>query len=184
MNDRLYRSRGDRMIGGVAGGIAEHWDLDPSLVRVGWALLIILTGGIFLLLYIVMWIVVPEEGSRAGSTTPPWPVDANAPAGSTQAEAAAARSSAAADREDARVARRAARAERRAARRANGENPAAIVGGAVLIVLGALFFLRELLPDLDLDLFWPVLLIGLGVVVLVLAFGRDGRSSGSNGSPS
>ena len=40
MNDRLYRSRSDRMLAGVAGGLAEHFDLDPSLVRVLWAILI------------------------------------------------------------------------------------------------------------------------------------------------
>ena len=68
MDDRLYRSRTDRMIAGVAGGLAEHYDLDPSLVRIGWALLILFTGGLFFLLYIVMAIVVPEEplGGRAG----------------------------------------------------------------------------------------------------------------------
>jgi phage shock protein C len=190
MNDRLYRSRDDRMIGGVAGGLAEHYDLDPSLVRIGWALLILLTGGIFLLLYIVMWIVVPEGSWSGPSTVPPWPTDPNAPAGSPQAEAAAARATAAGARDDAREARRAARAQRRAAARARGENPTAIVIGAILVVLGALFFLRELLPSLDLDLVWPVLLIGLGVVVLVLAFGRDGgsgntgTSAGSGGSAS
>ena len=39
MNDRLYRSRTDRMLAGVAGGLAEMWDADPSLVRIVWALL-------------------------------------------------------------------------------------------------------------------------------------------------
>ncbi len=61
MNERLYRSRSDRMIAGVAGGLAEHFDLDPSLVRVAWVLLALVTGGIFFLAYIVMAIVVPED---------------------------------------------------------------------------------------------------------------------------
>jgi phage shock protein PspC (stress-responsive transcriptional regulator) len=61
MNDRLYRSRSDRMLAGVAGGVADRFDLDPSLVRVGWVILTILSGGIFLLIYIVMAIVVPDE---------------------------------------------------------------------------------------------------------------------------
>jgi phage shock protein C len=61
MNDRLYRSRSDRMLAGVAGGLSEHFDLDPSIVRVGWALLALLTGGVFLVIYIVMAIVVPED---------------------------------------------------------------------------------------------------------------------------
>ena len=59
--DRLYRSRQDRMLAGVAGGLAESWDADPSLIRVIWALLVVFTGGIALLVYIVMAIVVPDE---------------------------------------------------------------------------------------------------------------------------
>ena len=59
--DRLYRSRDDRMLAGVAGGLADMWGADPSLVRVIWALLVIFTGGVALLVYIVMAIVVPEE---------------------------------------------------------------------------------------------------------------------------
>ena len=61
MADRLYRSRDDRMLTGVAGGVAETLDADPSLIRIVWALLVILTGGIALIVYIVMAIVVPER---------------------------------------------------------------------------------------------------------------------------
>ena len=50
MNDRLYRSRDDRIIAGVAGGVAERLGIDPSLVRILWVLLIIPTGFIALLL--------------------------------------------------------------------------------------------------------------------------------------
>src|SRR5512141_1122515 len=61
MTTHLYRSRDDRMLAGVAGGLAELWDADPSLVRIVWPLLVVLTGGIALVVYIVMAIVVPEE---------------------------------------------------------------------------------------------------------------------------
>ena len=43
MGTRLYRSRDDRMLAGVAGGLAEIWDADPSLVRILWAILVPLT---------------------------------------------------------------------------------------------------------------------------------------------
>jgi phage shock protein C len=61
MGTRLYRSRRDRMLAGVAGGLAEMWGADPTLVRLIWALLVIFTGGIALVVYIVMAIIVPEE---------------------------------------------------------------------------------------------------------------------------
>src|SRR5919108_4895577 len=81
MGDRLYRSRRDRMIAGVAGGLAEMWDADPSLVRIIWALLVVFTGGIALLVYIVMAIVVPEEDEVFGpGGVPPRPAAGTDPA--------------------------------------------------------------------------------------------------------
>src|SRR5258708_32551147 len=61
MSRRLFRSRDDRMLAGVAGGLAELWDADPSLVRVVWVILVPLTGGFALLAYVIMALVVPEE---------------------------------------------------------------------------------------------------------------------------
>lgn len=55
------------MLAGVAGGLAEMWGADPALVRIIWALLVILTGGAALLVYIVMAIVVPEEDQVYGA---------------------------------------------------------------------------------------------------------------------
>ena len=71
MRTRLYRSRRDRMLAGVAGGLAEIWGADPALVRIIWALLVILTGGIALLIYIVMAIVIPDEEDVFGTTGVP-----------------------------------------------------------------------------------------------------------------
>ncbi len=57
---RLYRSRKERRIAGVCGGIAEYLAIDPTLVRILWVLLA-LAGGPGVLLYIIMAAVVPEE---------------------------------------------------------------------------------------------------------------------------
>ena len=57
---RLYRSRKQRNVAGVCGGIAEYLDIDPSLVRIAWVIMS-LAGGPALLLYIIMAAVVPEE---------------------------------------------------------------------------------------------------------------------------
>lgn len=56
---RLYRSTYDRMLCGVCGGIAEYFQLDPTLVRLGWALFSIL-GGSGVLAYIVAAIIIPN----------------------------------------------------------------------------------------------------------------------------
>ncbi len=60
---RLYKSRQNRMIGGVCGGVAEYFDIDPSIVRILWVLSIFL-GGAGVLLYIVAMIVVPPNPSQ------------------------------------------------------------------------------------------------------------------------
>ena len=56
---RLYRSTYDRMLCGVCGGIAEYFQLDPTLVRLGWALFSIL-GGSGVLAYIIAAIIIPN----------------------------------------------------------------------------------------------------------------------------
>ncbi len=57
---RLYRSRQERMLGGVCGGLADYLGLDPTVVRLVFLLLFFL-GGQGLLIYLIMWLIVPEE---------------------------------------------------------------------------------------------------------------------------
>ena len=57
---RLYRSREDRMVGGVCGGIAEHLSVDPTLIRLLYVLFA-LTGGSGVLAYIIMLVIIPEK---------------------------------------------------------------------------------------------------------------------------
>ncbi|MGE0228220.1 MAG: PspC domain-containing protein [Dehalococcoidia bacterium] len=58
---RLMRSRVHRVIGGVAGGIAERTDTDPGLIRVLFIVLALATAGLALAVYVVLWIVMPLE---------------------------------------------------------------------------------------------------------------------------
>ena len=64
---RLYKSRADRMLDGVCGGVAEYFGLDSTLVRLAWVLLI-LAGGMGILLYFVAMIIMPA--GRGGMSTP------------------------------------------------------------------------------------------------------------------
>jgi phage shock protein C len=68
VRERLYRSRSDRMVFGVAGGLARYLNLDASIVRIVWVLLF-LAAGTGILLYIVAAVLIPEEpeGDVAGS---------------------------------------------------------------------------------------------------------------------
>ncbi|MBQ0103525.1 MAG: PspC domain-containing protein [Prevotellaceae bacterium] len=64
MNKKFYLSQTDKKIGGVCGGVAEYFDFDPTLVRIG-AFLVIWAYGLGLIAYIVTWIVAPK-GPIAG----------------------------------------------------------------------------------------------------------------------
>jgi phage shock protein C len=57
---KLYRSRSDRRIAGVCGGLASYFSIDPTLVRLLFVLGLLFVGGTFLA-YIILMIVVPEE---------------------------------------------------------------------------------------------------------------------------
>ena len=61
---RLVRSRNDRMIAGVAGGLAEVFNIDPLFVRIVLLALAFLNGFGFML-YLVLWLLVPNEDSVA-----------------------------------------------------------------------------------------------------------------------
>ncbi|HEY5517089.1 MAG TPA: PspC domain-containing protein [Coriobacteriia bacterium] len=58
---RLYRSRSDRWIGGVLGGLGAYLGIDPVLLRIAAVLLTVLGAGSLVIAYIVMYVVVPEE---------------------------------------------------------------------------------------------------------------------------
>ncbi len=59
---RLYLSQTDKKIAGLCGGIAETYDVDPSLVRLGFVFVDLVTGIIPLLaVYIVAWLVIPKR---------------------------------------------------------------------------------------------------------------------------
>jgi phage shock protein C len=57
---RMHRSRTDRMLGGVCGGLAESLDVDAALLRIGLVALTVLGAGIGVVLYVAAWILVPE----------------------------------------------------------------------------------------------------------------------------
>ncbi|MBQ2797344.1 MAG: PspC domain-containing protein [Tidjanibacter sp.] len=57
---KLYRSR-SRMLGGVCGGLAEYWNVDPTLIRVAVAVLFFVPVMPVVLPYLIMWLLIPER---------------------------------------------------------------------------------------------------------------------------
>ena len=63
---RLYRTREGRLVAGVCTGIAAYFGIDPTLVRLAFALSTIF-GGLGVLIYLVAWIVIPEDDGDGSS---------------------------------------------------------------------------------------------------------------------
>lgn len=154
MNRRLYRSRTDTILGGVASGLASYLNADPALVRIAWAVLTPLTGGLALVAYIVGWIVIPEE--PAGAPMPAAGVGDGASAEGTDPAAPAPNPGWAPPPPAPRV----------------GSANAGLWVGLGLILLGVWFLAREYLPDINWAFVWPLAIVAVGVLILVSATRR------------
>jgi phage shock protein C len=190
--DRLYRSVDDRVLAGVAGGMAELWDIDPSLVRIAWVILTPFTAGFTILVYLIMALVVPEEpigglapggpapgGQAAGpppGAAPPGPGPGASPApgvaGSPPPTQPAWVPGSAAWRDQRRTEKARYRAERaqwraeRRASRAGQPDTSAVLGGIILVLIGAAALATQVIPGFDWGRAWPIGLIVVGALLL------------------
>ena len=58
---RLTRSTDDRMLAGVAGGLAEYMDIDPAIVRLIFVIIALFGGGVTgIVIYLILWVIMPE----------------------------------------------------------------------------------------------------------------------------
>ncbi len=151
MADRLYKSKTDRMISGVSGGIAEYLDIDPTFVRAAWIVIAILTAGMAVLVYIALAIIAPErpagESIETGEAFPAGDAE-SAPAGE----------------DDASTSMRA----RRFPERRRG-----LFVGITLIVIGGIFLGINfgIFDWFNWGRFWPVILIALGLWITMWRIG-------------
>jgi len=70
VDKRLQRSRTERMIAGVCGGLADYFGVDPTVVRAVLAAVTVF-GGAGVILYVVLWVITPLEPPPPPASTPP-----------------------------------------------------------------------------------------------------------------
>lgn len=134
-SSRLYRSN-NKTIGGVCAGLADYFDLDVVLIRVAFVLLL-LFGGVGLLAYIILWIVIPQqpmgftmadniqgEGINVDNTTEP------------------------------------------GVNKQNKKHNTSLIAGIVLIFIGLIILFDRVLPYYNITDFWPIILIVIGALLL------------------
>lgn len=67
---RLFRSRKEKILGGICGGIAEHIDVDPSLIRLVWIVVSLISLGTGIIVYLAAWIIIPESPEESVQPAP------------------------------------------------------------------------------------------------------------------
>lgn len=157
---KLYRSRRDKMIAGVCGGVAEYFDIDSTLVRIAAVALLLLGFGSVGLVYLVMTIVVPEEpsyetpdsgtkggdagqtGPEAGPSAPPQPAMPVAPPPVPGPDKPRGRS-------------------------------AGTTVGIVLIAIGLFLLAAQFMPAIAWWNLWPLIIVAAGVVTMFTP-GKEG----------
>lgn len=143
---RLYRSRTDAMIGGVCGGLGTYLNVDPILFRLLFVLALII-GGSGLLVYIILWIVIPEEQIPIIQSEP------NKPENMTDTKNQ--------PETDNTPGKTPENTSEKAPR-----NDGNLWGGLILITLGGIFLIDRFVPRIDFGDLWPLILIVVGIILI------------------
>ena len=142
MKDKLYRSRTKRVIGGVAAGLAEYIKIDPILARIIFVVLVIIHG-LGILLYIILWIVIPEEPLELAHTADEKKEEKPDPAKTPETEP-----------------------EGKTETKPRPLGFGRVIAGIILISLGIIFLVERFFPYFDFIDFMPIILILFGIVLL------------------
>jgi phage shock protein C len=152
MSKKLYRSSKDKMIGGVAAGLAEYFDIDPTLIRVLFVITLFL-GGTGILAYILLWIIVPEE-----------PIVIKGQQNTDQNQSSSEQKENTQSSFDAQAYVNSIQKQRENRR---------VFAGIILVVLGLIFLADNFIPRIRFGDFWPIILIAIGIAVLLNARRRN-----------
>jgi phage shock protein C len=151
---RLFRNTGNEVIAGVAGGIADYFNVDVTIVRILFVLAAIF-GGWGLIIYIIFWIAVPrapyEQKEQSYSTEAEQPYEDVSYESTTDFSA----------KEKAEMERK---------------KRGSLIGGLVLIVIGSFFIVERYIPRFDFNTFWPFILVVVGFIILFSGFLNGGRN--------
>ena len=180
MNDsRLYRSVHGRVIGGVAGGIADFFGIDPTIVRLLFVLLVVF-GGSGILLYIILWIILPEKKNLQSynSYTPP-PAPGTGSANETTSAGGVGETYEGFDQGIPPIYRTdydPSSPDSYKRKKIEGS----LIGGGLLIFVGMLFLIERFIPNINFGDLWPIVLIGLGALLIFSNIPRNNKSDSND----
>jgi phage shock protein C len=142
----LYRSRTNRMLGGVAGGIAEYFVIDPTLIRIGFVILGLALNGVGIVAYLLAWLIIPEAPLTAD-------VASDIPEGNHKKEAKTESAA-----HDASEEKPKSKPEKRGGQQ---------MGGFILIAVGLIFLLQRFVSFDLWNTYWPLIVIVVGFAIIL-----------------
>jgi phage shock protein PspC (stress-responsive transcriptional regulator) len=151
---RLYRSSSSSVIGGVCGGLAEYLNADPVIFRVLFVLAVLIGGG-GLLLYIILWIVIPLKAAPVINPT-------NYSNATNENSSTNYNTSNMENYDKNPEPQKPVTGEDR-----KKNNDGNLWGGMILITLGILFLIDRFVPRIDFGDLWPFILVVIGVVLIM-----------------
>lgn len=159
---RLTRCRHDKQLAGVASGMAEYFDLDPTIVRILW-ILSVFFGGFTILLYIILAFVMPLEPAGPVASAGVAPADGAASTDDADATGAWTTPTMAVDGHD---------------HRQRGEGRWGLAVGVLLVVFGGIALVGSALPGWVAGIaLGPAFLVALGIAFVVIAIRRPTAST-------
>lgn len=146
---KLYRSKSDRIIAGICGGLAEYFEIDPVLVRIIFAILLFAVDGFFIV-YIIGWFIIPNESDLKSKKNTSTREHVERTSEEIQSQAQNLLQSAKGLFSD------------------NTKAKSNMTIGIILIALGFFFFLNEFVPQLlDFGKLWPIFVIAAGLYIIL-----------------
>lgn len=149
MEKRLYRSKKDRIIFGVAGGLAEYFEIDPTLVRL---IFIVLTiwSGVGAILYILGAVAIPEEE------------DIKDKKGAKMKK----------EKKDSDIGQKIESATQQVGENLKNRLSGEQIAGLIVLFIGLIFLGEMLFPAFEFGRLWPLILVAIGLVMIAGSFRR------------
>lgn len=141
MGKKLYRSKSNKVIAGVCGGIAEYFIVDPTIVRIIFVVLGLITAPVFIVAYIIALIIIPEGSNESFNS---FRQDTDSQSDSPFSEPSGA--------------------WKEPVRFDSGKR--GLIVGTALVLLGIMFFVRQFINWFDFKYFMPILLVIIGFIII------------------
>jgi len=166
LSKKLYRSRDDKMIAGVCGGLAEYFNVDSTLIRIA-VLFIFLFQGVGLIAYLIAWLVMSEEPlNRPKAKEDDYYIEDSGSSNNTKN-----RTEAGNFEEDKNYSSEKASTEK--TRKNSGSTNSGNVSArrrklfaVILILVGGVFMIDIWIPALYWEKYWPLILVAAGILLL------------------